>query len=68
MTRRRLYIETMEDILRRNPKIVVDDRLQGLVPLLNLGEGQRPAAGRPAAPAAAAAAPVLSQPRVGAAR
>ncbi|WP_338050836.1 FtsH protease activity modulator HflK [Roseicella aerolata] len=62
VTRRRLYIETMEDILRRNPKIVVDDRLQGLVPLLNLGDGQR-AAQRPAAPAAAATGPLLSAPR-----
>jgi membrane protease subunit HflK len=62
VTRRRLYIETMEDILRRNPKIIVDDRLQGLVPLLNLGDGQR-AAPRPAAPAAAASGPLLSAPR-----
>ncbi|MDO9711225.1 FtsH protease activity modulator HflK [Paracraurococcus lichenis] len=60
ITRRRIYLETMEDILRRNPKVVVDDRLQGLVPLLNLNE--RPAA-RPAPPAAALAAPTLASPR-----
>ncbi|MBL6457307.1 FtsH protease activity modulator HflK [Belnapia sp. T6] len=50
ITLRRLYLETMEDILRRNPKVIVDDRLQGLVPFLNLSEpGGRPA--RPATPA-----------------
>ena len=29
----------MEEILRRNPMIIVDDRLQGIVPFLPLGEG-----------------------------
>jgi membrane protease subunit HflK len=63
ITMRRLYLETMEEILRRNSKILVDDRLQGLVPFLNLTDpsGSRPAAQRPAPPAAAAA-PVLQQP------
>lgn len=64
VTRRRLYIETMEEILRRNPKVIVDDRLQGLVPFLNLGEQARPA-GRPATAAPAAAVPMLSGPRPG---
>lgn len=50
ITMRRLYLETMEDILRRNPKILVDDKLQGLVPLLQLGEPNRAAAPRPATP------------------
>ena len=55
ITMRRLYIETMEEILRRNPKVLIDERLQGLVPFLNLTEpGNRPA--RPPA----AAAPMLS--------
>ncbi len=53
VTVRRLYLETMEEILRRNPKVLVDDRLQGLVPLLNLGEGVR---------AGAASQPLLRQP------
>ena len=44
VTLRRLYIETMEEIFRRNPKIVVDSALQGIVPLLNLGEPGRAAA------------------------
>ncbi|WP_137126601.1 FtsH protease activity modulator HflK [Roseomonas sp. HF4] len=39
ITIRRLYLETMEEILRRNPMILVDDRLQGIVPFLPLGEG-----------------------------
>jgi membrane protease subunit HflK len=47
VTLRRMYIETMEEILRRNPKVLVDDRLQGVVPFLPLGEIGRP----PAAPA-----------------
>jgi hypothetical protein len=37
----------MEEILRRNPKVLVDSGLQGVIPLLNLGEGR-------SAPAAAA--------------
>jgi membrane protease subunit HflK len=45
VTVRRLYLETMEEILRRNPKVIVDDRLQGVVPFLNLNDGQRGAAG-----------------------
>jgi membrane protease subunit HflK len=40
VTMRRMYIETMEEILRRNPKVLVDSGLSGVVPLLNLGEGR----------------------------
>jgi membrane protease subunit HflK len=54
VTLRRMYIETMEEVLRRNPKVVVDSALQNIVPLLNLGDGAR-------APAAAAAPQVLRQ-------
>ena len=53
ITMKRIYLETMEEILRKNPKLIVDDKLQGLVPLLNLGEGRAP---RPA-PAAAPVPP-----------
>ncbi|MGG5810361.1 FtsH protease activity modulator HflK [Falsiroseomonas sp. CW058] len=50
VTLRRMYIETMEEILRRNPKVLVDTGLQGVVPLLNLGDGARvPAAAVPQA-------------------
>lgn len=48
VTVRRMYLETMEEILRRNPTILVDDRLQGIVPFLPLGDGAaipRPAQG-----------------------
>jgi hypothetical protein len=31
----------MEEIFRRNPKIVVDSALQGIVPLLNLNDPAR---------------------------
>ncbi|MBO1080840.1 FtsH protease activity modulator HflK [Roseomonas haemaphysalidis] len=84
VTVRRLYLETMEEILRRNPKIVVDDRLQGVVPYLPLdgaaqGAGNTPRAARPAPPGlidrsrpatppAAGAAPAPQAPAQGAAR
>ncbi|MFN3449887.1 MAG: FtsH protease activity modulator HflK, partial [Roseococcus sp.] len=66
VTVRRLYLETMEEILRRNNMILVDDRLQGLVPFLPLdgrGGGQ-PSAGAPrSVPAPVAAAPAINQQR-----
>lgn len=46
VTTRRIYLETMEEILQRNNMTLVDDRLQGLVPFLQL-EGQQ--GGRPGA-------------------
>jgi membrane protease subunit HflK len=64
VTVRRLYLETMEEILRRNNMILVDDRLQGLVPLLPL-DGNRGGAAptpRPAVPPAAVVAPTMSAP------
>ena len=55
VTLRRMYLETMEEILRKNPKIIVDDRLQGIVPFLPLTGGaagasvpQSPPASQPA--------------------
>ncbi len=36
VTARRLYIETMQEILSKTPSIVVDDKLQGIVPYLPL--------------------------------
>ena len=47
MTLRRMYLETMQDILTHSPSLVVDDKLKGLVPFLPLN---LPA---PAAPRAA---------------
>jgi modulator of FtsH protease HflK len=44
ITLRRMYIETMQDILTRSPALVVDDKLKGLVPFLPLNP---PAAGAP---------------------
>lgn len=45
VTRQRLYIEAMQDVLGNSgPKIVVDADLKGLVPLLQLDVGARPAA------------------------
>jgi|SRR5579859_1334786 len=50
VTLRRMYIETMQDILTHTPALVVDDKLKGLVPFLPLN---LPSAPRPAAPPAA---------------
>jgi membrane protease subunit HflK len=41
ITRLRLYLETMEEVLRDNPKVVVDERVQNLVPFLPLGDLNR---------------------------
>ncbi len=52
VTIKRLYIETMQDILTKTPSIVVDDKLQGIVPYLPLDPTGRPrtAAAPPAPP------------------
>jgi modulator of FtsH protease HflK len=36
VTLRRMYVETMQDILTHSPSLVVDDKLKGLVPFLPL--------------------------------
>ncbi len=61
VTVRRMYIETMEEIFRRNPKVIVDDRLQGVVPLLNLGDPSR--TGAAAAPQIIRQLPPQQQPQ-----
>jgi membrane protease subunit HflK len=50
VTLKRLYIETMQEILTRTPSIIVDDRLQGIVPYLPLDQARAPAAASPASP------------------
>ncbi len=52
VTIKRLYIETMQDILTKTPSIVVDDKLQGIVPYLPLDP-----TGRPRAPTAVPTSP-----------
>nr|WP_239002963.1 FtsH protease activity modulator HflK [Rhodovastum atsumiense] len=55
VTLQRLYLETMQDILTKTPTIVLDERLQGVLPLLPLGDAARlpgaPASPSPAQPA-----------------
>jgi modulator of FtsH protease HflK len=53
VTLRRMYIETMQDILTRSPALVVDDKLKGLVPFLPLNPPNPPP--RTSAPTAQAA-------------
>lgn len=44
VTRRRIYLETLADVLPKvGKKVVVDDDVRGLVPLLGLDGGSRPA-------------------------
>jgi modulator of FtsH protease HflK len=50
VTLKRLYIETMQEILQRTPSIVVDDKLQGIVPYLPLDVQRQATAPRPAVP------------------
>jgi membrane protease subunit HflK len=41
VTRTRLYLETLEEILRETPTVLVDDRVQNLVPFLPLNNLDR---------------------------
>lgn len=63
VTRKRLYIETMEDVLRKAQTIILDDKAgSGAVPYLPLNE-LKPAAGEPAAtPAPASPASFITSP------
>ena len=45
MTLRRLYIETMQQIVTKTPTVVVDDGVKGVLPLLNLGTAAAAATG-----------------------
>jgi membrane protease subunit HflK len=64
VTMRRIYLETMEEILRRNPKVVIDDKVQGLVPFLQLNDQNRPnqPAARPQNPSTVAPALPATRP------
>jgi membrane protease subunit HflK len=70
VTMRRLYLETMQEILTKTPAVILDDRVQNVLPMLPLGEAGRGPAGAaastqgngggtaaPAAPAAPRGAP-----------
>ncbi len=65
VTVRRMYIETMEELLRRNQTILVDDRLQGIVPFLPLNDLARgtPPVQAPQRPAAQPSAAPVVQPQ-----
>jgi modulator of FtsH protease HflK len=56
VTLRRMYLETMQDILTHSPSLVVDDKLKGLVPFLplNLPNPASPSPAVPSAPTSAA--------------
>jgi modulator of FtsH protease HflK len=68
VTLRRMYLETMQDILSRSPAIVVDDRLKGVVPFLPLDDVNRPTSapapsGQPGAGSPGAAPPAVATPQ-----
>ena len=64
VTLRRLYIETMQEILTKSPSIVVDDRLRGIVPYLPLDQVRQAQPGAPGQPGAAQPpAPTPGAPR-----
>ena len=47
VTRQRMYLETMEQVLSKSgPKTILDGDLKGLLPLLNVGESSAPAIGK----------------------
>jgi membrane protease subunit HflK len=54
VTLRRMYLDTMENVLAHSQPLIVDDRLKGLVPFLPLNVPP-PAPAAPAAPASSAA-------------
>ena len=61
VTMTRLYIETMQDILTHTPVVVVDDKLQNVVPFLPLNDlGRTPTPAPPPAPAASPPPPPSS--------
>ena len=50
VTRKRIYLETMNEVLPKvNRKVIVDEDIKGFLPLLNLGDGSvgTPAKGGP---------------------
>lgn len=64
VTLQRLYLETMQEILSNTPSVIVDDRLQGIVPFLQLGgDAARPPARPGAAPPPPASLPLNPAPR-----
>ena len=52
VTLQRLYIETMQEILKQSPSTIVDDRLKGIVPYLPIDPARAPAVAQSATPGA----------------
>jgi membrane protease subunit HflK len=63
VTLQRLYIETMQEILSNTPSVIVDDRLQGIVPFLQLGGDAGRPSGRPGATPPPVSLPLNPSPR-----
>ena len=63
VTMQRLYLETMQEILTKTPAVILDDSLQGVLPLLPLSEPRPPAAPAAPPPRANPPAPPRGAPR-----
>ncbi|MGH7209970.1 MAG: protease modulator HflK, partial [Acetobacteraceae bacterium] len=60
VTMKRLYLDTMQDVLSHTQSVVLDDKLRGVLPFLSLAPEAtppKPAPPNPAPPAAQSAAP-----------
>lgn len=66
ITLRRMYLETMQEILQNNPKVIVDENVGGVLPLLNLDGQAAPHPAAPRAPGQNGAAPAPNPPSGGA--
>jgi membrane protease subunit HflK len=62
ITLRRLYIDTMQDILTHTPSVVVDDQIRGILPLLPLDPAGTALPAIPVAPSTPAAPPQAPPP------
>jgi modulator of FtsH protease HflK len=60
VTLRRLYLDTMEDVLSHSQPLIVDDKLKGIVPFLPLTPAPAQPTSAPALPTSAAGQPAPS--------
>ena len=62
VTAQRLYLETMEDVLKNSQKVIIDPEAKGLVPYLPLPELGKTPPNRPATPSPSSSPPPAPAP------